>query len=88
MNPDAFVQIVIRSRLHFLYREKDGKDPSLAKHSREYLLAAVDGLHSRVEFQDLDVNDFPLRMSSQPRRRGIRYELDMDQDSDGSLGDS
>ncbi|OXV05599.1 hypothetical protein Egran_06635 [Elaphomyces granulatus] len=84
----AFVQLVIRARLHFLYREKDNKDPSLAKHSREYLLAAIDGLRTRAEFQELTINDFPLRKSSLPRRRGVRYELDLEEDSDGSVGDN
>lgn len=85
---DAFVQLVIRARLHFLYREKDSKDPSLAKHSREYLLAAIDGLRSRAEFQELTINDFPLRKSNFPRRGGVRYELDLEEDSDGSVGDN
>lgn len=82
---DAFVQLVVRVRLHALYLERGSRDPDLAKYSREHLLATVNGLRSKREFMDLTLSDFPLRNTILTRSKQSRYILNLDEDTDGSV---
>lgn len=60
--------------------------PELSKHTRDYLLAAIDSLRVK-EFQHLSVKNFPIRDSIVTRSKRSRYRLDMDEDTDGSPGE-
>lgn len=85
---DAFVQLVVRSRLHYLYKQSSGaRKLSVAKHCRQYLLAAIDGLHTANECSNLTIDDFPLLADVAMRTPLKRYVLNLAEDSDGSMGE-
>jgi hypothetical protein len=76
------VQLVSRARLHSLHRQSRN-DPKLWKHSREYLLAAIDGLRTKEKWRNLSLEDFPLSNQSASCVKNKRFRLNLDEDSDG-----
>lgn len=85
---DAFIQLVIRARLcklHYTCGREGHRD--LFKHDRSYLLDAFDGLNTREEWKIIRIADFPLRRQPVIHRRCRRHEVNMDEDSDGSVGE-
>lgn len=81
---DAFIQLVIRSHL-YNRRKLNVADPKLAKHDRRHLLGAYDGLGKKKEFRNLTEDDFPL-FATKPHRVAMTYCIDLDEESDGSVG--
>jgi hypothetical protein len=84
---DAFVQLVVRARLHYIYKQSNGKKAGVAKHCRQYLLAAIDGLHTAKECSNLTIDDFPLLADVAIRTPLKRQILNLVEDSDGSMGE-
>lgn len=85
METDAFVQLVIRTRLWSL-RETRPDDPKFAKYDRQSLIRTYDCLFNR-KFANLSVEDFPLR-TKPPVRKTQRSTINMNEDSDGSFGEN
>ena len=81
------MQLVVRARLHYVYKQSNGKELAVAKHCRQYLLAAIDGLHTAEECANLSVNDFPLLDDVALRMPLRRYVLNFLEDTDGSMGE-
>ncbi|KAN0066637.1 hypothetical protein V8E54_013169 [Elaphomyces granulatus] len=79
----AFVQLVSRARFHALHCQCR-TDPKFMKHSREYLLAAIDGLRSKEKWNVLALRDFPLKEQSASAVKNKRFKLDLEEDSDGA----
>ena len=74
------MQLVSRARFH---ARRCRTDPKFMKHSREYLLAAIDGLRSKEKWRGLTIRDFPIKEQSASTVKNKRFKLDMEEDSDG-----
>lgn len=79
----AFVQMVSRARFHALHC-RCRTDPKFMKHSREYLLAAIDGLRSKEKWNVLTIGDFPMKEQSASTVKNQRFKLNLEEDSDES----
>jgi hypothetical protein len=77
------VQLVSRARFHALHRQCR-TDTKFMKHSREYLLAAIDGLRSKEKWNVLTLRDFPLKEQSTSTVKNKRFKLNLEEDSDGA----
>jgi hypothetical protein len=53
------------------------------KHSREYLLAAIDGLRSKEKWHILTFHDFPMKEQSASTVKSQRFKPNLEEDSDG-----
>ena len=74
--------MVSRARFHALHC-RCRTDLRFMKHSREYLLAAIDGLRSKEKWRGLTIRDFPIKEQSASTVKNKRFKLDMEEDSDG-----
>jgi hypothetical protein len=73
--------MVSRARFHALHCRTD---PKFMKHSREYLLAAIDGLRSKEKWNVLTIGDFPMKEQSASTVKYKRFKLNLEEDSDGA----
>ena len=68
--------------------EEDPSERALAKYTRKHLLDMFDALHQKSEFQHISIDDYPERTIP----RGVQYKkrpkVDINEDSDASLGES
>lgn len=87
--PDVCIQLIARARLCSLYGRQNQRDPRLCRYDRGSLLSAFDGLYTRQKGMQIEitVNDFPMRVDPVRRRRRRRDTMDMNEDSDGEVGD-
>jgi hypothetical protein len=81
---DAFVILAVHSYMTKLHQADPGND-TYAKYTRARLISLFDSIGKKADFRDLSLDDFPLRTTHVSRKRTTEI-IDLDEDSDASLG--
>lgn len=83
---DAFKQLVCRQRMAEL-REANVHDLRTSKFTRQHVVNFYDALHRHKSFEAITIDDFPERRIPRTIQYKKQAKVDINNDSDASLGE-